>query len=210
MYGKPLLTHEICINGTYIDLSLKDRYRGTRIGDTELFTSVERHLEQKGLLDRASLYYRNSAHWQSLLRKHCFELSRRAETFAGYVFLGDIDTHWHTFGYCVGMMNEFYELKPGETVENVHRYNADAVLLADLPYRRNFTAGEKLEIPILVSNYGEKLPKATLTLRLCDGERVLLRKELRLSNIPVGEITELYRLCTVLPKTESPKDCSWT
>ncbi len=204
VYGKPMLSHEICINGTYADLSLKDRYKGSRIGDTELFTSVERHLEQKGLLDRAPLYYRNSVGWQSLLRKHCFELTRRSETLAGYDFLGDIDTHWHTFGYCVGLMNEFYELKSGETAENVLRYNADAVLLADLPYGRNFTAGQKIELPILVSNYGEALPKATLTLRVTNGQRVLLRRELRLSDIPAGKVKELYKLSFTLPKVADP------
>ena len=51
---------------------------------------------------------------------------------AGFDFLGDINTHWHTFGYSVGMMDEFYRLKPGETVENVLRYNSAAVVLSDL------------------------------------------------------------------------------
>ena len=37
---------------------------------------------------------------------------RRCENMAGYDFLGPVDTHWHTFGYDVGMMNEFFELKP--------------------------------------------------------------------------------------------------
>ena len=119
VYKKPLLSHEIGIHGTYIDLSLEERYKGTRIGDTEFMSSVRRHLENKGLLDRANLYYRNSAAWQQILRKHCFETVRRCETFSGFDFLGEIDTHGHTFGYCVGMMNEFYELKPGETAENV-------------------------------------------------------------------------------------------
>ena len=127
---------------------------------------MERHLAEKGLLSRAPLYYRNSAGWQRLLRKHCFETVRRSKGFAGYDFLGDIDTHWHTFGYCVGMMNEFYELKPGETVENVHRYNSDTVLLADLPRCRNFIAGDRVEIPLLASHFGEALSKARLELRM--------------------------------------------
>lgn len=205
VYGKPLLSHEICIGGTYIDLSLADRYRGSRIGDTELFSSVERHLADHGLLDRAPLYYKNSVAWQKLLRKDCFELCRRADTLAGYDFLGDIDTHWHTFGYCVGMMNEFYELKAGETIANVRRYNADAVLLADLPCCRNLTAGETLELPILLSNYGEDLEKATLTLRLSAEERVILRKTIRLSGLKAGTLTELYRLRFTMPRADAPQ-----
>jgi hypothetical protein len=167
-------------------------------------TSVRKHLEMKGLLERANLYYRNSAAWQRILRKHCFETVRRCETFAGYDFLGDIDTHWHTFGYCVGMMNEFYELKPGETVENVRRYNSDTVLLADLPSPINFEAGETVEIPVLISHYGKPIPKGLLQLRISGESKVLLRKEVRLGEIARGQISELYRLAFRMPKCEKP------
>lgn len=204
IYGKPLLSHEICIHGTYIDLSLKVRYKGKKIGDTELFSSVERHLEDKELLDRAPLYYRNSVAWQMLLRKHCFELLRRTKTFAGYDFLGDIDTHWHTFGYCVGMMNEFYELKSGETVENVKRYNSDTVLLADLPKCLNVEDDSWVTIPILASHFGETLSKATLYLRIDVGENVILRKEIKLGVIEKGEIKDLYRFKVHVPKCVKP------
>lgn len=204
VYQKPFLSHEICIHGTYCDLSLKDRYRGTRIGDTELYSSVERHLEEKGLLDRSPLYYQVSCAWQQLLRKQCFENVRAAKTMAGYDFLGDIDHHWHTFGYCVGMMNEFYELKPGETVENVRRYNSDAVLLAKLPKNVNFVAGETVDIPIKVSNYGKSMTKGTLSVRLSDNDRVYLRREIRVGAVPSGEITELYNLHFTTPKCDKP------
>lgn len=205
IYSRPLLSHEICIHGTYIDLSLKDRYKGSRIGETEFMTSVEKHLSDVGILDRANLYYRNSVKWQKDLRKHCFETVRLSDTFAGYDFLGDIDTHWHTFGYCVGMMNEFYELKPGETKENVLRYNSDAVLLCDMPLCPSYTEGEEVELPILVSNYGEFLESATLNISVRCGGEVLLRKEIRLSNIEAGKITELYRLKLRMPKSDKPE-----
>lgn len=204
IYQKPLLSHEIGINGTYIDLSLEERYRGSRIGDTELFSSVRLHLTEKGLIDKAPLYYKNSVEWQRRIRKHAFELCRRADTFAGYDFLGDIDHHWHTFGYCVGMMNEFYELKLGETLENVHRYNADTVLLADLPRCVNYECGAKVDIPILVSHYAKPLNKATLTVRVNCGKDVIVRREIRVSEIPSGAITELYRLSFTMPRLDKP------
>ena len=203
-YDKPLLSHEICIHGTYADLSFEARYAGTRIGDTELFSSVRRHLADRGLLDRAPLYYRNSSIWQAKLRKDCFELCRRTKSLAGYDFLGDIDTHWHTFGYCVGMMNEFYELKPGETEENVRRYNADTVLLCDLPALRNLTAGERIRLPILASHFAKPLSTARLSLRISDGKRVLLRRTVSVGAIAAGELRELYHLDFNLPRTEKP------
>lgn len=206
VYGKPLLSHEICIHGTYCDLSLKDRYRNSRIGDTELFTSVERHLEEKGLLEQAPVYYRNSVAWQSLLRKHCFEVMRRTESFAGYDFLGDIDTHWHTFGYCVGMMNEFYELKAGETIENVLRYNSDVVLLADLPECLNLWGGIELNIPILVSDFGKEIEQAVLTLTIMVGKEVYLRRTVNCSKIKNGGLTELCQLIFRVPVYDIPKE----
>ncbi len=202
IYKKPLLSHEICIQGTYCDLSLEERYKGTRIGDTEFMSSVRRHLEDKGLIDKAPLYYKNSSLIQAVQRKACFETLRRANTFAGYDFLGDIDTHWHTFGYCVGMMNEFYEMKPGETKENVLRYNSDTVLLCDLPKSRNLLSGTKLTLPILVSNYGAYIEKATLTLRVSIGSYTLLRREIHLSDIKQGEITPIYTTELNIPRVE--------
>ena len=62
VYKKPLLSHEICILGTYCDVSLADRYKGSRIGDTRLYSSVIEHLTKKGLIDRAPLFYKNSCH----------------------------------------------------------------------------------------------------------------------------------------------------
>jgi len=205
IYKKPILTHEICIHGTYIDLSLKDRYKGSRIGETEFMSSVEKHLSNVGILDKAPTYYKNSVKWQMMLRKHCFETVRRCDSFAGYDFLGDIDTHWHTFGYCVGMMNEFYELKAGESVENVLKYNSDTVLLCDLPTCRNFSSGEKISLPILVSNYGEKLTDAELNIRVNMDGKVIFRQKKLVDNIPNGEITSLLTEELPLPEVTKPK-----
>ena len=206
IYKKPLLTHEICIHGTYCDLSVEERYKGTRIGETEMFSSVRAHLTERGLIDRANLYFESSVAWQKLLRKHCFETVRRADSFAGYDFLGDIDTHWHTFGYSVGMMNEFYELKPGETVENVLRYNSDNVLLSDLPNPPIFDTDTELDIPILISVYGKRLTKASLTLRLSRGGEEILTQTHKIGEVERGGIRELASLRTRLPKFDTPAE----
>ena len=201
VYGKPLLSHEICIQGTYIDLSLEDRYKETRIGKTRFMSSVRTHLEEQGLLDRADTYYRNSVKWQSLLRKQCFETVRRCHSFAGYDFLGDIDTHWHTFGYCVGMMNEFYELKNGETAENVLRYNSPTVLLADLP-RVNLYTGEVVEIPVWVSHYGEDMENAELCVRVSRENETVAEEKIAVKSLKKGTLAELCRFRFSVPARE--------
>ena len=93
------------------------------------------------MLEKAPLYFNNSSEWQRRIRKHCFEETRLCNNLAGFDFLGPIDTHWHTFGYDVGMMNEFYELKPGETVRNVLMYNSPTIVLNDLKTKYNYYSG---------------------------------------------------------------------
>ncbi len=207
VYGKPRLTHEICIDGTYTDLSLQERYRGTLIGKTDMFASIQRHLETKGLLHKAPTYFANSCQWQRRCRKYCFEAVRRCENMAGYDFLGPIDTHWHTFGYDVGMMNEFYELKPGETVENVRRYNAETVLLNDLGLKTNFRAGETLACRILTSYYGEgTLHDATLRIRLSMNGKTIASRLCPIDNIESGSLAALCTFETALPNVEKPAE----
>ncbi len=206
-YKKPRVSHEICIDGTYTNLDLKDRYRGLRVGKTEMFSSIEHHLEEKGVLKKAPLYFKNSSEWQRRVRKYCFEAVRRCRNMAGFDFLGPIDTHWHTFGYDVGMMNEFYELKPGETVRNVRMYNSATVLLNNLFRRTNFACGESLECDILVSHYGkEDLRNALLTIRLYLGEKVLKRSEVSIDRVKNGVVSNLYHICFILPEIEKPSE----
>ena len=204
VYKKPRVTHEICIDGCFADISLKKRYEGTRIGETALFSSVERHLADKGVLDKAPMYFENSSKWQSILRKYCFEATRRCENMAGYDFLGPIDTHWHTFGYDVGMMNEFYEMKPGESLENVLRYNSPTVLLTDLAKKRNFASGEAIKCNILASCFGLKVTTGDLSVCIKSGEDKIYEKNVKV-NLENGRIETLLALDYSLPEVSEPK-----
>ena len=175
-HGKPRTSHEICIDSSYVDFGLEKLYPpDSPILKVGIFSEPRRMLKEKGLYDRADIYFRNSCEWMWRIRKHCFEKTRAADRVAGYDFLGDINTHWHTFGYSVGMMDEFYRLKPGETVENVRRYNSAAVLLSDLGNDFNVMAGTKKGIAFSVSNYASDAPAATFGVSLVDaatGEKV--------------------------------------
>ncbi len=207
VYKKPRVTHEICIDGTYADISLKERYKNSRIGRyTDMFDSIERHLRDKGVFDRASLYFRNSCEWQRRIRKHCFESVRLTETVAGYDFLGPIDTHWHTFGYDVGMMNEFYEMKPGETVRNVLMYNSETVLLNDLGMKANFACGDTFKTAIKTSYFGHgELNGAALSIRLSVDGKAIFRDRIEVNGIKSGSLATLYEIDTVLPEYVTPK-----
>lgn len=205
VYGKPRLAHEISISGTFTDLSIKDRYKGTRIGKTEMFSSLERHLSQEGVIDRVPLYFKNSSEWQRRVRKYCFETTRTSKKLAGYDFLGPIDTHWHTFGYDVGMMNEFYELKPGETVRNVLMYNSPSILVTDLGLNVNFECGSRVDFTVSCAHYeDDDLRNAVLSVKLLEDGRVVDRKTFNIEKVICGEVQKLADCYFDLPESDKP------
>lgn len=205
VYNKPRLSHEICIDGTFTDLSLKDRYKNTKIGNTDMFPSIERHLLAKGVLDKAPTYFNHSSEWQRRLRKYCFECVRRSENLAGYDFLGPIDTHWHTFGYDVGMMNEFYELKPGESVRNVLMYNSPTVIVNDLGWNANFESGETITFGLSASHFGdERLNDAILSVNLIRDNETVIKQSYTVVNVECGKLSKLVDCTLTLPLVENP------
>ena len=206
VYNKPRLSHEICIDGTFSDLSLKDRYRNSRIGKTDMLSSIERHLEDKGILDKAPVYFRHSSEWQRRMRKYGFECVRRSANLAGYDFLGPIDTHWHTFGYDVGMMNEFYELKPGESIRNVLMYNSATVIVNDLGWKANFESGEIAAFGLSVSHFGENdLENARLSVKLINDGKIVINQNYIIEKVECGKLSKLIDCTLVLPEVEKPE-----
>ena len=204
-YSKPRLSHEICIDGTYTNLEIKDRYKNLRVGQIDMFDSLERHLTEKGVIHKAPTYFKNSSEWQRRVRKYCFETTRMSENLAGYDFLGPIDTHWHTFGYDVGMMNEFYELKPGETIRNVLMYNSPTVILNDLAKKSNFYANEEVKVGFYTSHYGVKdLKNAQLNIRLIGDDGVLVKKSVNIDSIANGHVSHIYDFEFSVPGVNKP------
>ena len=191
--GKPRLSHETCIDGSYIDFSTEKLYpKDSPFLKTGIFDGIRRQLVKKGLMDRAETYYRNSCEWMWRIRKHCFEKLRASKRTQGFDFLGDINTHWHTCGYSVGMFDEFYRMKPGESFENVLRYNAAAVLLCDLGHDFVFFAGERKRVGFKVSNFDVSAKGGTLRLSLetADGKVVASATE-KVGVLPKGEVLDL-------------------
>jgi hypothetical protein len=205
--GKPRTSHEICIDGSYIDFSLEKMYPvDSPILKAGLFSEPRRVLAEKGLLGRADVYFRNSCEWMRRIRKFTFEKLRAADRVAGYDFLGDINTHWHTFGYSVGMMDEFYRLKPGETAGDVLRYNSAAVLLSDLGSDFNVRAGDVKRVRLSVSNYADDADDAVLGVSLvdCDGGRAAWSVSRNVGCVRSGRLTGLGEFEIPVPESSRP------
>jgi len=205
IYERPCLTHELGICGCYLDLNLEERYRSLRIGP-DLFSGAREALRQAGLLDRAPVYFRNSAAWQRLILKDAMETTRLCRRLAGYDCLGATDAHWHRTGYSCGLLNEFDEMKPGRTVEDLLSFNGESVLLISEKRERNLTAGRPLKRDVLLSWFGEgRLENATLRCSLVanDGSS-LSRMEQAMKPVEPGTVEQIAGLNLPTPALDRP------
>jgi hypothetical protein len=205
IYERPCLTHEVGIIGCYINLDLEHRYVGSRFG-TDIFASVRRNLDKAGLLSRAALYYRNSSAWQRLLRKDVIETARKTQHLAGYDLLGATDVPYLLTGYNCGIMNEFGELKPGDSVTDILGYNGQSVLLLDEQRQRNLLTGQSYENNLLVSWFGDEPLKHTRAfwhLKSANGE-ILLRGQEPVQPVEAGQVKEIAKIRFTVPQFKKP------
>ncbi len=205
-YKKPYVSHEVGIIDSYIDLDLEKRYEGTRIGTT-LFAGARENLRAAGLLHNAPLYYRNACLWAAAMRKLYVERLRMCRPVAGYDYLGSIDCHWHRTGYSTGILNEFHEYKPGESREDILRYNGENIVMLDAGCRRNITCGERVQLNAFVSIYsGGAVTDGVLAWRLESDGRVYANGQLPASVLASGNM-RIGQVDFTAPEVERPLHC---
>ena len=193
IYKKPCLSHEICIKASFVNLDLQHRYEKSR-NTPEIYEFARRNMEREGILSRASLYYRNSCLKLAEVRKHCVENMRKCDSMTGYDYLGAIDYQWHRNGYNCGILNEFYDLKYGDTEKDIMMYNAERVLLLYHPHDVVFESGEVFDYWIAISNYGQSnLNVVKLFWSAYQNGKKIKSGEKGLGEITNGGITKLCR-----------------
>lgn len=207
-YQKPYTSHEVGIYDSYINLDLENRYEGTRIG-TQLYAGAREYLRRRGLLRNAPLYYRNSCLWSAVTRKICLERIRLCEGIAGYDYLGAIDHHWHRCGYTPGILNEFYEYKPGEDRRDILRYNGESLVLLDAGLYRNLYCGQSRELAAYASVYGgSEISGALLSWRLVgESGRCYQAGQLSLGRVETHRKSFLANICFTAPELDAPQRC---
>ncbi|MBI2844448.1 MAG: hypothetical protein HYX78_13720, partial [Armatimonadetes bacterium] len=205
IYERPVLYHELGILGNYMDLDLEHRYDGTLIG-SGLYAAIRRHLTKSGVIEKAPLYYKNSCALMAALRKHALEMGRHSKYFTGYDMLGAWDHQWHRSGYPCGIMNEFLEMKPGESKADVLKYNGESVILLDYSQRRNLVMGRKYQFDIRSSLFGEgPMSNGKLRWYLADSHKQIHdRGEIAVQNARNGKIELLGKISFTAPDLAKP------
>ena len=203
IYERPLITHETGISGSLVNLNLESRYKGMSV--PKMYINAREQLTKAGLLDRADIYYENSCAWQLLTRKYNIEMSRKCKYIMGYDMLGSVDVTGYRDGYPCGLMNEFYELKPGATIEDILKYNGESVVLLDCYTYRNLLAGKAVSFDAMSSLYGDKpIDRGKLEWWLSDGKSEYSRGTINLQNINIGEVENLGAIKFTAPMVNKP------
>lgn len=199
VYERPCLSHEIGILGGYLDFSLEERYKNTFIG-TDLFVAAREHMTRHGVYKYAREYYEKNSLFISSVRKQLVENLRSCRNFAGFDYLGGIDTHWHLIGYPCGIFNEFYEEKFGETTADVRRYCGESVLLCSAGNRRNRAAGTDFKEVLRFSFYGSKvIPAARCRWQFTADGSVIASGENTVSDLRPGDIYDVAAVTFPIP-----------
>jgi len=197
---RPVIAHEICHYTALRDLDALDakfdHYGAERpwwIGE------LKKLVRQKGLARDYAKMLAASEWYQYVWRKQCIERVRRSPILCGFHFLQLADTE--RYENANGLLDCFDDPK-GCTPEQFLSFNADTVLIADLPVR-SFFEDTSLEIPIWLSHYsGSVGGEATLRWELAGRNGGTVRLSGRMEGFDLNR-RGLRKVCTVqltLPK----------
>ncbi len=203
-YERPILMHELGIIGNYVDLDTELRYEGTRIG-TDYYAAVRRYLKEK-----VSCRWRaDTSRTPAPGRPPCTSTTRnraQVQLYQGLQLPRRREPAATTAaGYPCGIMNEFYELKPGRQSKAPQVQRRERILL-DLARRRNLTVGQKCSYAAMSSLYGSgPLADGTLHWYLAGSEsRVYERGSFAVNNVPNGSIETLGNIEFAAPEVDKP------
>jgi hypothetical protein len=203
IYQRPVIEHEIYMKSSYLNLDNARKYAGRH--RPFVYSQLREQLASAGLSDKWRTYWENSGRLNAIVRKHCIEKLRKCDNSAGYEELGFMDQHEIAakgYTYTCGMVDEFLQLKPGDTKEGVLRYCNESVLLLDFEdgdggLNRSFWARDSLPAEIMLSLYGPNpIAKGQLSwvLREAGSGQEVWKGECEVKDIRNGYVSVLHSL----------------
>ncbi|MBN1808031.1 MAG: hypothetical protein JW909_03120 [Planctomycetes bacterium] len=167
----PVMAHEV---GHYMQLrdldSLRRKFRTSGVEEPWWVGELIKLRELKGQKEEYRGLVQASRRFQFIWHKQMFEAVRRSPILNGFHFLQFSDTE--RYENSNGLVDVFDDYKEGTRPEEYLPFNADNVIVADLP-RRTFFEGDTLEVPVWFSNNsGKPVKEAALAWSLeCVGGR---------------------------------------
>lgn len=213
----PVVSHEIGQYAMYPDYSELNQYTGVlKPRNLEVFRKC---LEEKGMLPMADKFFQASGRLAAECYKSEIETALRSSELAGFQLL-DLQDFAGQGTALVGILNSFMKNKGLISEEEWREFCSETVVLAELP-KLVFHAGEKVNIGILLSNFGSKpivAPKLEVMITEnvksddfieADPAKQSVTKTHRSEVITLTEQYQsgIYQICsldTVMPMSEKP------
>ncbi len=199
----PLMAHEVCHYTSWRDFyALKEKFEKYGTPAPWWVDEEIKLIESKGYKDNFAEILQTTKDFQFRAWKNALEGIRSSRLLSGFHMLqfADTDKYENSNGVV-----DCFDDPHGISSEEFRRFNADTVVLARLP-KQIFSCGEKVKIPVLLSQYKidpEKIGEFTYSL---EGENGTVRKGV-LTEVETGE-SGLYEICNLefnLPVTEKPE-----
>jgi beta-galactosidase len=154
---RPVLAHEICHYAAYRNLDeLSDKFDKYAPDQRPWWIDELKKLSKLKGYDKFYEKAREaSQRFQFIGWKLGIEAARRSPLLTGFHFLQLADTE--RYENSNGLLDCFDDCN-GVNADDFLKFNADTVLLCELPERTYFENG-KINIPVLISHYAENLPE---------------------------------------------------
>lgn len=204
---RPVIAHEICHYVAMRDLeALEEKFAEYCPDKTPWWLEeLKKLVALKGMEEDYPRMLEASRDFQFICWKLGVEAVRRSSLLSGFHFLQLADTE--RYENCNGLLDCFDD-KKGFSEEKFLRFNAETVLLADLP-ERTFFEGQDVSIPIFISHFGDvRSNTARLTFAVSDPRDKTVMLEDSMENMDISEsgIYDLCRLDVCMPATEHARE----
>ena len=151
---RPVLAHEVCHYVSWRDLDgLAAKFERVGAEKPWWLDALRKLVREKGYSADYEALRKATMRFQFLCWKLTLEAARRSPLLSGFHMLQLSDTE--RYENANGLLDCFDDPK-GVDAQAFLQFNADTVLLADLP-RRTFFEGESVEVPILLSHFSAEV-----------------------------------------------------
>lgn len=202
----PVVSHEVGQYQTFPNFEEISKYTGPlKARNFEVF---KKHLEEKGLLDLAPLYFEASGKFAAECYRQEIETAMRSKNLAGFQLL-DLQDFSGQGTALVGVLDAFMESKGTISCVDWRKFCSDTVLLGEFE-KYTYQANEVFNACIKLSHYNPvPLTSKTLSWKLSTDCLTLVEGKL---NIPDNsyELVELGNITYTLPKVISPTNIYFT
>ena len=207
---QPVIAHEICHYTALRDVEVLDRkFRKTNAQKPWWIDELKKLIRTKGMEQDYPAMLEAGRRFQFLSWKLGIEAARRSPLLSGFHFLQLSDTDRYENGN--GILDCFDDSK-GTPESEFLKFNADSVLLADLPRRTCFER-EKVTVPIILSHFSAEIGGMAgfaFSLKSCDGSAVAIRGGLEKISLDERGRREICRVELRLPAVEKPQALTLT